>query len=64
MLVKNLVNWAGDRFVYEPGDLIEMPNDVALARIEAGLAVPHDGKPEKPVPKMHPAAPSVPTAAK
>lgn len=53
MLVKNLVPWAGERFSYNPGDVIDMPEDMAKARIEAGLASPHDGKAEKPAVLQH-----------
>ena len=55
MLIKNLVPWAGDRFSYNPGDVIDMPPDVAEARIKAGVAVAHDGKAEKPAVLLHPA---------
>ena len=47
--------WAGDRFSYNPGDVIDMPPDVAEARIKAGVAVAHDGKAEKPAVLLHPA---------
>jgi hypothetical protein len=53
MLIKNLVAWAGDRFSYEPGDVIEMPEEIALPRIDAGLAAAHDGKAEKPTILKH-----------
>jgi hypothetical protein len=41
MLIKNLVSWAGPRFSYEPGDIIEADDATARARIEAGVAVEH-----------------------
>ena len=63
MLVKNLVSWAGQNFNYEPGELIEMPDAMAKARIKAGLAVESDGKPDLPVRKMHQAEPSTKAAA-
>jgi hypothetical protein len=37
MRVKNLQAWAGTDFSYLPGDEIELDDDVATARIEAGL---------------------------
>ena len=42
MRVKNLQAWAGESFSYVAGDVIELPEEIALARIEAGLveAVP------------------------
>lgn len=38
MKVRNLVPWAGDRWVYEPGQIVELETPVARARIAAGLA--------------------------
>lgn len=38
MRVKNLQAWAGDTFSHVAGDVIELPEATALARIEAGLA--------------------------
>lgn len=40
MLVVNLPAWAGADFSHTPGDVIELPDDVAQARIDAGLAEP------------------------
>lgn len=40
MQVVNLPAWAGDDFSYAPGQVIDLPADVALARIDAGLAAP------------------------
>lgn len=37
MKVKNLESWAGEDFSYAPGEIIDLPDDVAAARIEAGL---------------------------
>ncbi|HWY14425.1 MAG TPA: hypothetical protein VNX86_04705 [Rhizomicrobium sp.] len=38
MQVRNNVAWAGDRFSYLPGDIIELPEDVAHARVAIGRA--------------------------
>jgi hypothetical protein len=38
MLVRNLVAWAGEGFSYVDGDVIDMPDAMAQARIEAGVA--------------------------
>jgi hypothetical protein len=38
MLVRNLVSWAGADFSHAPGDVVDLPDDVAAARIEAGFA--------------------------
>jgi len=45
MKVKNLVSWAGASFSYAPGAIIDLPDEVATARIAAGLveAIPEDG---------------------
>jgi hypothetical protein len=40
MLVVNLVSWEGVRFSAAPGDIIELPDEVAKARIAAGLCAP------------------------
>ena len=54
MRVKNLQAWAGTEFSYLPGDEIELDDDVATARIEAGLcealpgSEPAKAKPKKP----------------
>ena len=37
MRVKNLHPWAGNDFSYLPGEEIELDDEVAVARIEAGL---------------------------
>lgn len=41
--VRNLVAWSGHDFSYLPGDHIELPHDIATARIAAGLAAEPDG---------------------
>lgn len=38
MKVRNLVSWAGEDFSHAPGDVIELPDDIAEARKAAGLA--------------------------
>jgi hypothetical protein len=38
MTVRNLVSWAGEDFSVRPGELIELSEEIALGRIEAGLA--------------------------
>jgi hypothetical protein len=40
MLVINLVAWAGLDFSYDHGAVIDLPDDVAQARIAAGMAEP------------------------
>lgn len=40
MRVVNLVAWAGADFSYLPGEVLELPDEVATARIEAGVAAP------------------------
>ena len=40
MQVVNLPAWAGADFSYAPGEVITLPDDVAQARIDAGLAEP------------------------
>lgn len=37
MKVVNLVSWSGMEFSYAPGDEIELPDNVATARIALGL---------------------------
>lgn len=37
MLVRNLVSWAGMDFSFVPGQEIDLPDEVAEARIAAGL---------------------------
>ena len=54
MKVRNLVPWAGPNFSYQPDDEIELPDDVAQARIEAGLCAAIE---EKPAGKAAKAAP-------
>ena len=38
MRVRNLVPWAGDRWLYEPGQIVDLDPQTAKARIAAGLA--------------------------
>ena len=38
MTVRNLVPWAGENFSVRPGELVDLPEEIALGRIEAGLA--------------------------
>lgn len=38
MLVINTIAWAGERFSHKPGDVIDLPDKTANARIDAGLA--------------------------
>lgn len=38
MLVRNLVPWSGLDFGFAAGDELDLPDDVAQARIDAGLA--------------------------
>lgn len=40
MLVVNLVSWAGANFYCAPGEAIDLPDEVAEARIAAGLCAP------------------------
>jgi hypothetical protein len=40
MRVINTDSWAGETFSYRPGEVIELPDEIAEARIEAGLARP------------------------
>lgn len=40
MRVVNVNSWAGESFSYRPGEVIELPDNVAEARIELGLARP------------------------
>lgn len=34
---KNGVSWAGENFSYIPGDIIDLPEETAKARQDAGL---------------------------
>jgi hypothetical protein len=57
MLIRNLVPWVGDRFEYNPGDVVEVPDSVGRDRIAAGIAVEDDGAPRaQPVHQLPPAA--------
>ena len=51
MLVRNLAVWAGVDFSASPGDELDLPDDVAQARIAAGLCEPIVAV-EKPAPKV------------
>lgn len=53
MKVRNLVPWSGDKFSYVPGDILDLPDDVAAVRIEAGLC-----EEEAPSPKSTSSAPT------
>lgn len=48
MRVINLQAWAGGDFSHLPGDVIELQDEIAQARIEAGLAAPVDDAGEVP----------------
>lgn len=50
MLIRNLASWAGLRFEVQPEEIVELDDEVALARIAAGLAeeAPHYGPPPPP----------------
>lgn len=37
MRVRNLQAWAGEEFNYVAGDEIDLPDDIAQSRIDAGL---------------------------
>lgn len=51
MRVRNLVSWAGEGFSHVPGDILELPDDMAAARIEGGVA--EEAPPETPTtPKL------------
>lgn len=43
MKVVNLQAWAGLEFSFTAGEILELPDEMALARIEAGLASPVEG---------------------
>ena len=54
MLVRNLVPWSGLDFSFAPGDELDLPDGVAQARIDAGLAepvAPDPAPPEAPAPR-------------
>ncbi len=40
MRVRSLVSEAGERFEIQVGDIVEYPDEIALARIAEGLAEP------------------------
>lgn len=64
MLIKNLEPWAGENFVFSPGDVIEVPTNVGRDRIKAGVAAEHDGKGETPKVLTLPPAKDAPKAEK
>lgn len=45
MKVRNLVPWSGHDFSYMADDVIDLDDDVAKARIDAGLCAPIEEKP-------------------
>lgn len=49
MRVVNSQAWAGENFAYVQGDVIELPDNVAAARIAAGLAEPLEAQRELPL---------------
>jgi len=50
MRITSLVSWAGPLFEVQPGDTVDVPEDVARDRIAAGLAEPE-------IPLVEPVAP-------
>lgn len=38
MKIRNLHSWAGLDFSFAPDEIIDLPDDIAQARIDAGLA--------------------------
>lgn len=38
MLVKNLVSWSGEHFSHAPGDILDLPDGMAIDRIRAEVA--------------------------
>lgn len=45
MRVKNLESWSGHDFSYVPGEIIEIDDDIALARIAGGVCAAIDEEP-------------------
>lgn len=71
VVVKMLTSMVGGNFSYAPGDLVEVPGDIATAWVEAGLAslatttaVKHIGKPsaDETTATVEPSADGVETA--
>ena len=61
MRVKNLPSWAGDDFSYAPGQIIDLDDVTAQARINAGLAEAVEEAPaDPPTPETEPEAPAAP----
>lgn len=54
MKVRNLISWAGPDFSFLPGDIIDLDDETATARIAAGLAeLPKDdGQDAKSIPPV------------
>jgi hypothetical protein len=50
MKIINTESWAGLEFSYAPGEVVELPDETALARIEAGLALAAEPPTEEPKP--------------
>ena len=48
MIVKTLVAWGGHDFSYAHGEVIDLPDEIAQARIAEGLAEPWQPKPVSP----------------
>ncbi len=46
MKVINLESWAGEDFSCQPGEEIDLPDAIALARIAVGLCQPLPAKPK------------------
>jgi len=42
MKVRNLVPWGGHEFNFVADDIIDLPDDIAKARLEAGYVAPCD----------------------
>lgn len=44
MKVRNLVSWGGADFNFMPDDIVDLPDDIAKARMDAGLCAKCDQK--------------------
>lgn len=51
MQIKNTQSWAGESFSYAPGDIVEVDDATAIARIAAGLAEAVGEPAEEPAPR-------------
>jgi hypothetical protein len=49
MIVKTLTAWAGRDFSFAHGEAIDLPSEIATARIAEGLAEPWRPDPEAPL---------------